>query len=232
MIITADTESKEKLNKLWPEVKTVTISSLSSKGDQIYSHAGYVRLMIRRTEVLLKILQNNIEIFLFEVDCLWLRNPVPVLKENKGYDILVNPVGSRTGVYAGGFIYLFPTEATKYLWNELNTMLQKLENRIRLLPPGRPISEGENDQVYFSNLVKKKVHGLKPKVLPVIEYADGTWYNFPEEKRKAMKPYVINNNWVKGNENKIARAKKWGHWFIKEDNSCDMIQVKNIVKST
>lgn len=231
LLITTDTESKEKLNKLWPNVKVVAIrSETSSSGDQVYSHAGYVRLMIRRTQILLALLQNNIEIFLFEVDCLWVRNPVPVLSKNVNYDILVNPVSNRPRIIAGGFIYMFPTQPTKLLWNELNNKLLQLEKKIKSLPPGRPISEGENDQIYLSGLVAKKFGGVKPKVLPLEEYADGKWYSWTKEKRKSSNPYVINNNWALGNKNKISRAKEWGHWFIKEDNSCDNEQVKKIIK--
>ncbi|XP_071179339.1 uncharacterized protein [Mytilus edulis] len=230
LLITTDSESKDHLNTLWPDVKVVAISGMSSKGDQTYSHAGYVRLMIRRTQILLKMLQNNIEIFLFEVDCLWIKNPVPTLAKNIGFDILVNPVSNRPGIVAGGFIYMFPTRATKYLWNELNNKLTKLEQRIRNLPPGRGISEGENDQIYLSDLVKRRVDGLKCKTLPLTEFSDGKWYSFPNKTRTASDPYVVNNNWVNGNQNKISRAKAWGHWFIRKDNSCDTENVKEIVK--
>ena len=231
LLITTDTESKDKLNKLWPNVKVVSIrSEKSTSGDQVYSHAGYVRLMIRRTQILLALLQNNIEIFLFEVDCLWIRNPVPVLSKNVNYDILVNPVSNRPGIIAGGFIYMFPTKPTKIIWNELNNRLLQLEKKIKSLPPGRSISEGENDQMYLSGLVAKKIGGVKPKVLPLEEYADGKWYSWTIQKRKSSNPYVINNNWALGNKNKISRAKEWGHWFIREDNSCDNEQVKKIIK--
>lgn len=30
-------------------------------------------------------------------------------------------------------------------------------------------------------------------------------------------PYVINNNWIIGNFAKIARAKRWGHWFLQDE---------------
>lgn len=231
LIITTDQESKDALNKLWPDIRVVAIAGMPLKGDQVYSHAGYVRLMIRRTQILLEMLQNNIEIFLFEVDCLWLRNPVPDLSRVVNYDILVNPVSERPGIIAGGFLYMFPTDATKSLWNELNNKLLQLDAKIKSLPAASGISEGENDQMYISGLVSKKFAGVKAKTLPLEEYADGKWYTFPEKKRQALNPYVINNNWALGNQNKISRAKEWNHWFIKEDNSCDMEKVGQIVKS-
>ncbi|XP_052082158.1 uncharacterized protein LOC127719858 [Mytilus californianus] len=231
LFITTDTESKDQLNKLWPNIRVVAISGMSAvTNDQAYSHAGYIRLMIRRTQILLDILQNNIPIFLFEVDCLWIKNPVPSLVKNEGYDILVNPVSNRPGVIAGGFIYMFPTHATKVLWAELNAKLLTLEKKISNLSPEMGIPESQNDQMYLSDLVKKRVSGLKPKYLPLDEYADGKWYSFPEKIRATLDPYVINNNWVIGNKNKILRAKSWGHWFVLSDNTCDRDQIKNIVK--
>ncbi|CAG2246998.1 unnamed protein product [Mytilus edulis] len=231
LFITTDEESKDQLNKLWPKINVVAISGMSAVStDQSYSHAGYIRLLIRRTQILLDILQNNIPIFLFEVDCLWIRNPVPSLVKNEGYDILVNPVSNRPGVVAGGFIYMFPTNATKFLWTELNAKLLTLEKKISNLSPEKGIPESENDQMYLSDLVKRRVSGLKPKYLPLDQYADGKWYSFPENTRATLDPYVINNNWVIGNKNKISRAKSWGHWFILSDNTCDGEQVKKIVK--
>lgn len=61
------------------------------------------------------------------------------------------------------------------------------------------------------------------------EFADGKWYSLSQKVKDKSNPYLINFNWIIGNSNKIARAKKWGHWFIKEDNSCDAEQVSKIV---
>lgn len=229
LIISSDEKSTEKLKLDWPEISVVYLKGLSSNGDQVYSHAGYVRLMIKRTEALLKLLENNIEMFLFEVDCLWLRNPMTYLQSHKGFDLLVNPVSERPGIVAGGFLFMYPTKATKSIWKALTTQLLKLETQIKALPPGRAISEGQNDQIFLSNLISRKHANIKTKSLPLTEFADGKWYTFPESKRNQLKPYVINNNWALGNKEKFTRAKKWGHWFLKDDNTCNEDQIKKIV---
>ncbi|XP_060081120.1 uncharacterized protein LOC132560473 [Ylistrum balloti] len=233
LFITTDNVSRDKLNKDWPEVSAVALSGLSLSGDQVYSHAGYVRLMVRRSEALLAILNNNIEIFLFEVDCLWIRNPMPRLKKTaEQFDILVTPVSERPGIIAGGFIFMRPTNAMKVTWQALTDKLYNLDSRLKKLPPNQVISEGENDQQFLSALIMSKYKGIKYKMLALEVYPDGKWYSYPESKRNKLDPDIINNNWALGNKAKIDRAKKWHHWFVKEDNvSCDMDKVKNVVKN-
>jgi len=67
--------------------------------------------------------------------------------------------------------------------------------------------------------------------LPETKYVSGTWYlqgpwpGYPHingsEIRRACKadgqPYVINHNWIVGNDAKISRAKRWGHWFLQNE---------------
>lgn len=232
LFITTDTVSRDKLHKDWPEVSAITLPSLSLSGDQVYSHAGYVRLMVRRTEALLAILNADVEIFLFEVDCLWIRNPIPTLKKtSKQFDVLVTPVSDRPGIIAGGFLFMRPTMAMKNTWHALTDKLHNLDSRLKKLPPNKAISEGENDQQFLSALIMSKYKGLRYKMLTLQVYADGKWYSYPETKRNKLDPDIINNNWALGNKAKIDRAKQWHHWFVKEDNiSCDMDAVKKIVK--
>ncbi|KAL3857726.1 hypothetical protein ACJMK2_012376 [Sinanodonta woodiana] len=229
IIITTDKTSKENLNKFWPEVNVVALDLEEMKGDQVYSRAGYIRLMIRRTELLLTLLNAGVEMFLFEVDCLWLTNVIPTLQAHSGYDLLVNPVAERKNTYAGGFLYMWPTKNTVELWKELTKRMLNLGDRIKKFPGNKYVVESENDQMYFSALITEKYADIKFKVLPLTDYADGKWYSLPDKERMASRPLVINNNWVEGNAKKIARAKKWGHWFIKEDSSCDMNQVKKVL---
>lgn len=155
LFITTDKTSKERLAKDWPEVSAVYMDTGPINGHQVYSQVGYVKIMIKRTEMLLSILLANIEIFLFEVDCLWLANPVPDLQKITGFDLLVNPVSDRD-VFAGGFIWLYATNNTKTLWKKLTEEMLALGSRIEHKPSSQAISEAENDQNFFSNLVNQR----------------------------------------------------------------------------
>ena len=156
LIITTDEQSKDKLTRDWPEIHVVAMDIGNVGGDQVYSHVGYVQIMIRRTEMILSIAMADVDIFVFEVDCLWLANPVPDLQQMNDYDVLVNPVAERTAVYAGGFLYLFKTDKARALWKELTNQMQALGERIKTLPKDKYISEGDNDQIYFSGLISRK----------------------------------------------------------------------------
>lgn len=73
LFIIGDNESVMKINQKWLEVIVIQIDGVYL-GNQEYSYVGYVELMVRRLEVFLEILEKNILIFLFEVDCIWIIN--------------------------------------------------------------------------------------------------------------------------------------------------------------
>ncbi|KAL4223175.1 hypothetical protein ACF0H5_016647 [Mactra antiquata] len=230
LIITTDKVSKDNLTRDWPEISVVSMDWSTSHGDQTYSQVGYVKIMVKRTEMLLSMLMADIEIFLFEVDCLWLANPIPEFQKIEGYDILVNPVaGTGEKVYAGGFLYLFKTDKAKKLWKKVTEDMIALGEKISSKSDKTAVSEADNDQQYLSRLLNQKYADIKMKLLPLDVYADGQWYKLPEDKRNQSHPIVINNNWVVGNKAKIERAKKWKHWFIHDDLTCDMDLVKKVV---
>ena len=54
-------------------------------------------------------------------------------------------------------------------------------------------------------------------------YASGLWYEFRSNHTRRCgnsPPYVLNNNWIQGNQNKIQRAKAHKHWFLSDDQTC------------
>ena len=230
LIIATDEETRETLKRKRPEIATVSISGYSMKGNQTYTHAGYVRLCNKRTQILNWIIQENIGIFLFEFDCLWVRNPVPIMTGYVSYDLVSPPVAQRPGQFATGFYYMAPTHEMKKFWQELTRRLTVLDNKLKKLAPGTVISEGENDQLYFAALLRQRYAGIRIKALPLSSYPDGKWYSLPQHKRDLSNVFVLNNNWIIGNTKKIQRAKKYGHWFLKDDGTCNVEQVKKIVR--
>ncbi|XP_052075177.1 uncharacterized protein LOC127712649 [Mytilus californianus] len=224
LVIATNQAAKEKLLSVSPDIKVVvlTVDKYLQK-DQQYSHVGYIRLLVRRTEILLALLESRIETFLFEFDFLWLRSPLSLFKSYSGkYDMLFVHNSNRhsmvTNSVNGGFFYMFPTNTTVKLFQELYRRMQKLADRIKTWPPEKKVSEKANDQVYLNRLFSKRYGGLKALILPHTDFPDGKWYSLLESKRKSWKPYVIHNNWIIGNDNKIARAKEWGHWFLNDSS--------------
>lgn len=229
LVITTDVVSKQRLNTDWPDVSVVRLDLNIPPGNQEYSRAGYVQIMIKRTEILLELLKADLEILLLEFDFMWFSNPIPRLQKMKGVDFLVNPVSSEDVVFNGGFLYMFPTERSKVLWKRLTAMMRELGQQLEKKSNTFEVSPDDNDQVYFSTLIKQRYANVTTGELPLDTYADGKWYELTEQERKSKPAVVISNNFVLGNANKIQRAKKWRHWFLRDDCTCDLDLVNRMV---
>ncbi|XP_036367437.1 UDP-D-xylose:L-fucose alpha-1,3-D-xylosyltransferase 3-like [Octopus sinensis] len=230
LFITTDAISKQQFEKDWPNVKVVVLPITSLNGNQTYSKVGYVKLMVKRTEILNSLLQNDIELLLFEVDCLWVSNPIDECKKIAlKNDMIVTSIAGRKNTAAGGFIYMKPTKAVKTLLQELNSKVRRLGKEIKGKNNNKHVSKRKNDQVYLNELINKRFGGIKYEVLPFDRYIDGKWYEMKLENRQKKHVVIIHNNWVVGNAKKLKRAKKFGHWFIDDSMKCKMDQVDRVV---
>jgi hypothetical protein len=61
-------------------------------------------------------------------------------------------------------------------------------------------------------------------------FARGQWYDKMSSFRQlCYQPWVLQNNWIIGNEAKILRAKKWGHWFLGQSGAaCGVVMRTDI----
>ena len=214
LFLTTDFKTGERLKALWPNVTVVSEDGSQFQGVLKYSRAGYVRMMAARTRFVLRLLEAGLRLLLFEVDCLWLADPLPLLLARRAQgDILATKV-SGVDVTAGGFLFINPTAAAVKLWRRLTQLMEGLEKRLKQSPATAAVSESQNDQQFFSSLVRSRYAGIKVVYLPPDAFPDGKWYGLPEAARSAKPPpVIINNNWLIGGVAKIRRAKAFGHWF-------------------
>ncbi|XP_021369514.1 UDP-D-xylose:L-fucose alpha-1,3-D-xylosyltransferase-like [Mizuhopecten yessoensis] len=231
LLLTMDKNSTNLLKRDWPEVHTVHLPAKDFKGDQEYSKAGYVKMMHLRTQVINLLLRNKIPLLLFETDCLWISNPIPeVIQAVKGHDILAVKPTHKHG-YLGGFMCLMPTEAALKVWGELSERMLSLHNSLTSLKDNEKVADETNDQVFFSSIMEQERKNIKVYEFSNKKIVDGKWYiDFTGKDRKEMRPFIINNNWVLGNKDKITRAKKWGHWFVSDSLQCNMMQVNKVIQ--
>jgi hypothetical protein len=233
LLLTTDRRTGEKLKALGSGVSVVGMSSLQFAGSQEYSRAGYVRMMVERTRFILTLLTARIPVFLFEVDCLWLADPLALMQsaEFASADIVATKVSERN-VVAGGFLLLRPTEPTLSLWQRLTEMMEELREKILNADATAPVSESLNDQEFITSLIHAKHANVDVRYLPDNRFLDGKWYSMSAGERSASQPIIINNNWVVGNAAKIERAKKFGHWFWDESkHTCDAAALNHLFKS-
>ena len=146
--------------------------------------SDYVRIGIKRTHILNIILQSDIGIFLIEFDCLWVRNPIPVLTKYVDHDLVLTPVAkgpnkSAPAQFAIGFYYMAPTTRMMKLWQELTTRLTFLDAKLRQLPPDCALPQLLNDQRYFITLVNERYADVRVKIMNWTDFPDGQWYKLP-----------------------------------------------------
>ena len=202
-------------------------------GNLVYGHRQYFNYMLFRAQNVLSLLQNSINVWLVEADATWFANPTPFIRELRDMDVVVGQDGSLivrddpssryhrehtpaiqendedNNLPEAGFIYLNATEATISMWDDL---VEQHENLLE---------ESGTEHLGDSGSEMRMLPQHLPKVrwtsFPRTRFVSGLWYE-DTEFRKAVNPIVIQNNWIKGNEAKIDRARQWGHWFLLENN--------------
>jgi hypothetical protein len=90
LIITTNANTKQRLESASKDAHVVILSAeQTADDDQYFSHVGYLKLLVRRTQLLNLLIQHDFETFLFEFDFLWIKNPIPLLHSyNNQYDML------------------------------------------------------------------------------------------------------------------------------------------------
>jgi hypothetical protein len=77
-------QTKHDLQQLSPDLNIAVIPiGESLQSDQDFSPVGYIRIMIRRIQLMSALLQNGIEALLFECDFLWIKNPLDVFNSSQ-----------------------------------------------------------------------------------------------------------------------------------------------------
>ncbi|XP_076446358.1 uncharacterized protein LOC143283864 [Babylonia areolata] len=231
LFLTTDVTTGQRLKCLWPEVSVVAMDPPQFSGFRNYSRAGHVRMMTERTRFILRLLEAGVPLLLFEVDCLWLKDPLPFLQP---FHAAADIVGTRVNtvkpiVVASGFLLLHPTPTTVQFWRKLTDDLDQLVASFKKLGNTDRVSEADNEQRYFTRLARKQYAGINISYVPDAQFPDGKWYSLPEKKRRESCPVLINNNWVVGKDGKRGRAKAFGHWFWDEaQGKCNATAVNRL----
>eukprot|EP00961_Rhodomonas_salina_P240202 3245450-Rhodomonas_salina.2 len=221
-------------NPFRPVCLSVTNATEASSGtnrDLDYDTLGYWKATQHRVHVVRRLLENDVPILLFEPDALWVSNPLtdPCLWTEAdliGFE-------DNNGVLGFGWLQILPTQHIKNLFRDL-----VLDVDMALTPfSGSSLTRvvhisGEQDLLYkllqFRHWDQKSYASLQIQLLRATKYASGRWYDGGrggdglQERRKGKqegKPFVINNNWIVGNKAKISRAKRWGHWFVQDEDT-------------
>ena len=239
LFLSTDQATGRRLKDAWPNITVVSAEGSRFSGPQSYTLAGYVRLMVERTRLIQRLVQSKVRLLLFEVDFVWLDDPLPVIlaqSRESGADIVATKVYRRQ-LACGCFLLLNPTAATAKLWTRLTEKMDELDRRVSRLGERSRVSQLTNDQAFLSDLIKERYGGVNVSYLPEPLFPDGKWYTLAKVRAvEAPYPLLIHNNWIVGNAAKIQRAKQFRHWFLSANSTsgrvvCDVAAVRDLVLS-
>lgn len=189
-----------------------------------WASLGYWRLMLARTRLLRDALVAGVDLLVFEADAVWLRDPWPALRADPAADVTGFDTSDEIG---GGFLLLRATLRARQLLADVALLFEGTFNDLSASCFGDRAGDAheiKNDQSFLTQLLRKEAESYRagnPVRFSLLDpnlFVDGRWY---WEKGnpygpEAADPVVINNNWISGTEAKVARAKRWGHWFWDE----------------
>lgn len=128
LILVTDNSVYSKITAQYPSLSVVYLSVFHKiNGKQRYCSAGFMRVGIYRSRVVNWILQENFPVFLFELDALWIRNPLPFVTSKKEYDLTIIPTYAKSFEAAIGFYYMRNSTRMKTFWAELVHRLDELD---------------------------------------------------------------------------------------------------------
>jgi len=238
LFLTTDVATGQRLEDAWPDISVVSMNDSSFSGAQEYSKAGYVHLMVQRTRLVLRLVETGIRVLLFEVDFVWLGDPLPAVLSHSRLsqaDVVATGIHGQPRLVCGCFLLLNPTPATTRLWARLTERMEGLNEQIAGRSALAPVSEGTNDQTFLSALIRERYGGVRVAVLPEALFPDGKWYDLPHLRAATPAALVIHNNWIIGNAAKIRRARAFGHWFLGANSTeskvvCNVTAVRDLLE--
>lgn len=218
LVLVTDKAVHSEITAKYPSLTVMFLSIFKDiNTKQRYCSAGFMRMGIYRTRVVNWIIQENIPVFLFELDAMWTSNPIPFVTSKKEYDLTIIPTYEKSFELAIGFYYARNTTRLKQFWMELDRRLDSLMTMFSCLDNEEHVRAKDNDQIVLKELIIEHYGNVIVYFLPLTQFLDGKWYFKPNEDQ-LKNAFILNFNFVIGVDEKIQRAKKFGHWFVADDN--------------
>ena len=163
-----------------------------------FGQLGYQKMMIERTKLVLKLLSCGATIFMVDTDIVFLKNPLTYLEGiSRNMDIVFQADSTEVKMLdsilpyifdyiCGGFIYIIPNSATKYLW------LSILQYQLNFL---------WNDQAGLNICIRHYSRRIRWRTLNSKYFPNGQQYFiYGERHSDAM---IVHANHLRGEDNKI-----------------------------
>lgn len=238
VIVTADEVALNAMNSTSDSLTVFVPSFKGGKNGPRFGFPSYWILMLERSFLVRDLLDRGVEVFLFDLDQVWLRDPFPQINRLRA-EIGIDLIGTLDTTYhdiGGNFLIFRPTFAIRKLYNDL---CKHFDSQLRLEIDGKASNQifgVDNDQSILTKLVMydRNYRANYPVVFRALDrelFVSGKWYfNQDRLSFKEQSPTVINVNVIIGIEHKLATMKKFGQFFLKND-SCDSVMVQTFLKN-
>ncbi|XP_077864180.1 UDP-galactose:fucoside alpha-3-galactosyltransferase-like [Saccoglossus kowalevskii] len=216
VFITTDQAAYDGLLDWRPELN-VRLIEFGTEDPMSYGRVNYYQFGLFRVRMINRLLTSNISILITEGDAVWFKNPLHLFREKPTpSDMHVNVANyADESEFCAGFLYLNATRATQRVWNTLSTRLGKRMSKFK--QGQQNIHFRGSEQVILSNIAIRE-DPIRLTYLSRDRFVSGQWYH-SQDMQQNISPVVLQNNYVTGNENKIRRAQKWGHWFLSKNTT-------------
>uniref|UniRef100_A0A0R3RHL1 Nucleotid_trans domain-containing protein n=1 Tax=Elaeophora elaphi TaxID=1147741 RepID=A0A0R3RHL1_9BILA len=222
LIVSLDAEACKVIQKNWKEVKCLHIKVHDDYNSPLsWGRQNYINLLTLRSQLLLILAQLELPYILFETDAVWLRDPMQFFQNQTlidDADIIVPTKGypDHSLTYAFDPMIVYPSNASLIFMRELNLQLSKDPKLY--------------DQDVLDQLCRQQYFGLVCRQFEWSEVADGKWFKLSDSERAHLRPYIINNNYYVGVDNKINRQALNDLWFLSVKNNCNLSKVRNLLR--
>jgi hypothetical protein len=129
------------------------------------------------------------------------------------------------GVIGGGLLRLASNEKIVNFWNFVQKKFELSMKRFDNITDVTYLTRVPTEQTLINRSFKRS--RLSTALLSACKYPNGNWYdggiNADKDGNGTRKrelcgrgsgPVVIQNNFIVGNEAKVRRMQRWGHWFV------------------
>lgn len=227
LFIATDQEAYDALTR-WDGTLQVIHMNYTAPKDMSYGQSTYFSFMLFRTRLICHLLTNDITLWLIEADAVWLRDPSAEVLATPGDMVIMSDRGPPTQSLQGGFQLLRPNPSTRNVWTKLSTQFAE---RLEKFQAGDKEQIGQGygtEQQLLDELIRTEPDHQVTWLYP-LHFCPGLYYIDSAYAATIIEPKVILNNFIIGNGAKVERAKQNGHWFLKDDETCDTANAAKIL---
>lgn len=212
IFVTTSSQLRKEL-KAWNPATLVFLQPYAVSKSVYYGTYEYFKLTEERLKFQNNLIQDGINVFVIEADATWNSLQILDIIQNafKEHDIVSADDDNK--LISAGFLGVRSTYKTrKFFKLYVDTYSKHLASF-----SGQTGHIGNVGEQHTMTRLLKKL-GVETYWLTQCESANGKWYL--NKDLACPLPMVIQNNWIKGNEAKISRAKENKQWFLDENGEC------------